>query len=78
MIEGKDVNLRALEIEDLEILKKWRNDSINRNHTREYRMVNMINQKEWFEMIHKDNPPKILMFGVTDKRQKLIGVCGLT
>ena len=78
MIEGKDVNLRALEIEDLEILKKWRNNSINRNHTREYRLLNMINQKEWFEMIHKDNPPKILMFGVTDKRQKLIGVCGLT
>ena len=78
MIEGKDVNLRALEIEDLEILKKWRNDSINRNHTREYRLLNMINQKEWFEMIHKDNPPKFLMFGVTDKRQKLIGVCGLT
>ena len=67
-----------LEIEDLEILKKWRNDSINRNHTREYRLLNMINQKEWFEMIHKDNPPKFLMFGVTDKRQKLIGVCGLT
>ena len=26
MIEGKYVNLRALEEKDLELLKKWRND----------------------------------------------------
>lgn len=78
MFEGKNVNLRSLEIDDLGILKKWRNDKITRNHTREYRLLNMINQKHWFETIHKDNPPKFLMFGVTDKRKKLVGVCGLT
>ena len=78
MFEGKNVNLRSLEIDDLGILKKWRNDKITRNHTREYRLLNMINQKHWFETIHKDNPPKFLMFGVTDKRKKLAGVCGLT
>jgi RimJ/RimL family protein N-acetyltransferase len=78
VFEGKNVNLRALEIDDLGILKKWRNDKITRNHTREYRLLNMINQKQWFETIHKDNPPKFLMFGVTDKRKKLVGVCGLT
>ena len=78
MFEGKNVNLRSLEIDDLDILKKWRNDKIVRNHTREYRSLNMINQKQWFKMIHRDNPPKFLMFGVTDKRKKLVGVCGLT
>jgi len=78
VFEGKNVNLRSLEIDDLGILKKWRNDKITRNHTREYRLLNMINQKHWFETIHKDNPPKFLMFGVTDKRKKLVGVCGLT
>ena len=78
MFEGKNVNLRSLEIDDLGILKKWRNDKITRNHTREYRLLNMINQKQWFETIHKDNPPKFLMFGVIDKRKKLVGVCGLT
>ena len=78
MFEGKNVNLRSLEIDDLGILKKWRNDKITRNHTREYRLLNMINQKHWFETIHKDNPPKFLMFGVTDRRKKLVGVCGLT
>ena len=31
MIEGKIVNLRALEKEDLELLKKWRNDKKTQN-----------------------------------------------
>jgi RimJ/RimL family protein N-acetyltransferase len=78
LIEGNSVNLRSLELEDLEILKKWRNNKVNRIHTREFRLLNMVNQKHWFDSIHKDNPPKFIMFGVTDKQKKLIGVCGLT
>ena len=78
MIEGKIVNLRALEKEDLELLKKWRNDKKTRIHTREYRLLNMINQKNWFESIHKQNPPNAIMFGIENKNKKLIGVCGLT
>ena len=78
LIEGNSVNLRSLELEDLEILKKWRNNKVNRIHTREFRLLNMVNQKHWFNSIHKDNPPKFIMFGVADKQKKLIGVCGLT
>ena len=78
MIEGNSVNLRSLELEDLEILKKWRNNKVNRIHTREFRLLNMVNQKHWFNSIHQDNPPKFIMFGVADKQKKLIGVCGLT
>ncbi len=78
MIEGKFVNLRALEKEDLKILKVWRNNKKTRIHTREYRLLNMINQHDWFESIHKQNPPNIIMFGIENKKKKLIGVCGLT
>ena len=78
MIEGKYVNLRALEEKDLELLKKWRNDKKTRVHTREYRLLNMINQYEWFESIHKQNPPSSIMFGIQNQKSKLIGVCGLT
>ena len=78
MIKGKYVNLRSLEEEDLIILKKWRNDKKTRIHTREFRLLNMINQKQWFEFIHKENPPKFIMFGVSDKKDRLVGVCGLT
>ena len=78
MIDGKYVNLRALEDSDLSTLKKWRNDKKNRIHTREYRLLNMINQKNWFESIHTETPPKVIMFGVISKKRDLIGVCGLT
>ncbi len=78
MIQGKYVNLRALEKKDLEILKKWRNKKETRIHTREYRLLNMINQEGWFESIHKQTPPQAIMFGIENKKDKLIGVCGLT
>jgi RimJ/RimL family protein N-acetyltransferase len=72
------VSLRALEKEDLSILKEWRNSSHVRKSTREYKLLNMINQKNWFESIHQSNPPKEIMFGILNKRKKLIGVTGLT
>ena len=78
MIEGNHVNLRALEIEDLSKLKEWRNKKHVKISTREYRFLNMIHQKDWFESIHKNNPPKEIMFGILDKRKKLVGVTGLT
>lgn len=78
MLEGKHVNLRALEESDLEILKNWRNNQKTRIHTREYRLLNMMNQKNWFESLHKENPPKTIMFGIVKKTNKLIGVSGLT
>ena len=78
MFEGKFVNLRALEKDDLDTLKKWRNMKHVRKSTREYRLLNMINQKDWFESIHKNNPPKEIMFGIINKKGKLVGVTGLT
>ena len=78
MFEGKLVILRALEKEDLGILKEWRNSLHVRKSTREYKLLNMINQKNWFESIHQSNPPKEIMFGILNKRRKLIGVTGLT
>ena len=78
MFEGKLVSLRALEKEDLSILKEWRNTLHVRKSTREYKLLNMINQKNWFESIHQSNPPKEIMFGILDKKKELIGVTGLT
>ena len=69
MFEGKLVSLRALEKEDLSILKEWRNTLHVRKSTREYKLLNMINQKNWFESIHQSNPPKEIMFGILDKKK---------
>jgi RimJ/RimL family protein N-acetyltransferase len=78
MLEGKVVNLRSLEEEDLSILKNWRNKKHVRKTTREFKLLNMINQKKWFEYIHDQNPPKDIMFGIINKKLKLIGFTALT
>lgn len=78
MLEGKLIKLRALEEDDLPRLRDWRNNKDIRIMTREYRLLNMINQKKWFETTHKENPPSAIMFGILNKKSKLIGVCGLT
>lgn len=78
MFEGKFVKLRALEEEDLKLLRIWRNSLHIRKTTREFRLLDMINQKNWFESIHSVFPPKEIMFGVLNKKNKLIGVTGLT
>jgi len=78
LIEGKLTNLRALEREDLKQLRDWRNDPDLRSVFREYRLLNIVLQERWFESLHKKNPPDNLMFGIVDRKNKLIGVTGLT
>jgi len=62
---------------DLKQLKDWRNSDFVRKACREYRLLNMENQKRWFESLHK-KPPENIMFGIENKEGGLIGVCGLT
>lgn len=78
MINGKFVHLRALEETDLSKLKELRNTNRIRKHTREYRLLSMINQKEWFKSLFLENPPKNIMFTVLNKSKSSIGVSGLT
>lgn len=78
LIVGKNVKLRALETEDLPKLKELRNRKEVRIHVREYRILGMINQKEWFNSLFKENPPKAIMFAVLNMKNSLIGICGLT
>ena len=78
MLAGKKVSLRALEEDDLSILLNWRNKKHIRKTTREYKLLNMINQKKWFDSIHSKNPPQDIIFGIIDKKLKLIGFSGLT
>jgi len=78
MFEGKFVKLRSLEEDDLPTLKLWRNLRHMRKSAREYRLLNLLNQKNWFKSIHSNNPPQEIMFGILNKKNKLIGVTGLT
>jgi RimJ/RimL family protein N-acetyltransferase len=48
MIKGNTVGLRALEAEDLMLLRDWRNIASFRRNFREHRELNMTNQNAWY------------------------------
>lgn len=68
------ISLRALEESDLEQLRDWRNADWLRPFVREYRLLNMVNQRDWFERISRSLNDA--MFGILADGE-LAGVCGL-
>jgi len=68
------IELRPIEKEYLTILKFWRNLPEIRNRTREYRLLNMLNQEEWFEQMTHDRSTEMFAIAIGDT---LVGVCGL-
>tara|TARA_B100001175_G_scaffold222794_1_gene189794 strand:- start:4122 stop:4646 length:525 start_codon:yes stop_codon:yes gene_type:complete len=76
MIKGKKIILKAVETEDLDKLKDWRNNPIFRKNFREHRELNSINQDIWLKKMSKSSND--YMFSVFEsKTQTLIGACGL-
>lgn len=76
MIKGKLTGLRALEREDLPLLRDWRNLEDFRKNFREFRELNMVNQENWFNRMN--NSEKDFMFGIVRlSDNKLIGAAGL-
>ena len=77
MIEGKYVDLRQVEEPDLPKLRDWANSPYIRAYTREYRPLNILNQKKWLEYLFTDQSN--IMFAIEKKEDKeVIGCCGLT
>ena len=76
MLRGEKVSLHAVEREDLEQLRIWRNNPDFRMNFREYRELNMRQQEIWFEeKVVRDDTT--LMFSIKENRSnKLIGCCG--
>ena len=64
--------LRPIEVEDLAALRDWRNQL--RKQCREYRFLNMVNQKDWFEEMSRDRSMQMLAI---EHDGELAGVCGL-
>ena len=76
MLTGSLTGLRALEPEDLEQLREWRNRPENRKHFREYREIGPSSQKEWYEQTRCDHHYE--MFGIVRlDNEWLIGATGL-
>ena len=53
MIKGKKVGLRAVEKEDLLVLRDWRNNPEFRKHFREVRELSLTDQEAWFKNLQK-------------------------
>lgn len=77
MLNGKIVKLCQIEESDLPKFRDWRNSSFVRNYVREYRPLNMQNQKQWFESLTNDKSN--IIFAIKElKSNKTIGACKLT
>lgn len=77
MIEGKVVGLRAIEENDLETLRQWRNNPELRKYFRETLEISSVQQQKWFDMIN-DKTSNHKMFAIIDlSTNTLLGACGL-
>lgn len=77
MITGKLASLRAINSEDLETLRAWRNEPCMRRFFREVTEINKEKQRAWFEN-RVLNDKNTIMLGIVDsKSQELIGAAGL-
>lgn len=76
MIKGEVVQLRAMEKEDLNLLKQWRNIESFRKNFREHRELNNYNQEKWFEKTVSSSCD--YMFIIERSSDNLpLGACGL-
>ena len=77
MIKGETVGLRAVEREDLELLRDWRNLADFRKNFREVRELSLSDQEQWFESLQKSKHLNFMFVIVRLSDGKPIGACGL-
>ena len=77
MVILENLGIRAIEIEDLPIIQKYRNDEGLRQYFREYREFSLTQIKDWYFNMIKDN--RFEMFVIIDlDLDEVIGVTGIT
>lgn len=69
------MNLRKVKKKDLATIRDWRNSEGIREFNTQYIYLNMENQTNWFNSIQKNSDR--IMFIITNKKKKPIGICGL-
>lgn len=77
MIKGKTVGLRAVEREDLKLLRDWRNLTDFRRNFREVRELSLSDQEQWFESLQKSKHLNFMFVIVRISDGKPLGACGL-
>src|SRR4051794_8796588 len=77
MIRGNQVGLRAVEAQDLALMRDWRNIPEFRRNFRESRELNLEMQERWFQRTVIGSPNDFMFVIVKLPDQNPIGVCGL-
>ena len=77
MIKGRLVGLRAVEKEDLPLLRDWRNIPEFRRNFREVRELGLANQEKWFERSCVSNPNDFMFTIIDLETKEPIGAAGL-
>jgi RimJ/RimL family protein N-acetyltransferase len=77
MILGNLVGLRAVEKEDLELLKNWRNNSDFRKNFREVRELSITDQELWLDSLNRTKHINFMFVIVRLEDNKPIGAGGL-
>ena len=77
MIKGNKVGLRALEKEDLDLLKEWRNISTFRKNFREVRELSLADQQAWYESLQQTKHINFMFVIVDLESNEPIGAAGL-
>ena len=77
MLNGNYIYLRAIEEDDLNQLREWRNKPNLRKYFRETAEINSINQKKWFDIINDKNSIHKMFAIVKKDTDELMGACGL-
>lgn len=77
MIKGQKVGLRAVEKEDLTLLRDWRNQTDFRQNFREVRELNLADQEKWFENMQATRHINFMFIIVDLETNQAIGAAGL-
>lgn len=77
MIKGNLVGLKAVEKEDLGLLRDWRNYTEFRRNFREVRELSLTDQEAWFESLQKTKHVNYMFTIVRLSDNKPIGAAGL-
>ena len=78
MLKTERTVLVALEEENIPTIKEWRSMESAHKSTREYRLLNTVSQKNQFRDMHLARQFTRIMFGISNKNKKLLGIAGLT
>ena len=70
------VKLRPIKNSDLKVIRDWRNSQDTREFNIQFTLLNMKNQKKWFQDVSAGESTR-KMFVISDKIGRPIGVCGL-